>query len=108
MVEQPRPSAEQKNKDVAEQRAAGAEQHLRMVPMIAGPALITEKEGKKKKQNKKMEQRVKRLRSLGHTVNYVSAQEEFYPAAPIVFTEQDLQVVRLPHQDPLVVKLQVD
>ena len=55
-----------------------------------------------------MEQRVKRLRSLRHTVNYVSAQEEFYPAASIVFTEQDLQAVRLPHQDPLVVKLQVD
>ena len=48
------------------------------------------------------------MRSLGHTVNYVSAQEEFYLAIPIVFTEQDLQAVRLPHQDPLVVKLQVD
>ena len=55
-----------------------------------------------------MEHRVKRLRSLGHTVNYVLAQEEFYPVAPIVFTEQDLQAVRLPYQDPLVVTLQVD
>ena len=79
-----------------------------MVPMIIGPTLVSEEEEKKDKQSKRMEQRVKRLRSLGHTVNYVSAQEEFYPAAPIVFTEQDLQVVRLPHQDPLVVKLQVD
>ena len=55
-----------------------------------------------------MEERVKRLRSLGHSVNYVSAQEEFYPAAPIPFTEQDLHTIRLPYQDPLVIKLQVD
>ena len=38
----------------------------------------------------------------------MSAQKEFYPVAPIAFTEHDLQAVRLPHQDPLVVKLQVD
>ena len=55
-----------------------------------------------------MEERVKRLRSLGYSVNYVFVQEEFYPTTPIAFTEQDLQAVRLPHQDPLVVKLQVD
>ena len=55
-----------------------------------------------------MEERVKRLRSLGHTVNYMSAQEEFYPATLIAFTEQDLQTVRLPHRHPLVVKLQLD
>ena len=79
-----------------------------MVPMIDGPALVSEEEEKKKKQSKRMEQKVKRLRSLGHTVNYMSAQEEFYPATPIVFTDQYLQAVRLPHQDPLVVKLQVD
>ena len=48
------------------------------------------------------------MRSLRHTINYVLVEEEFYLAAPIVFTEQDLQAVRLPHQDPLVVKLQVD
>ena len=76
--------------------------------MIAGPTLISEEKEKKSKQKKRIEERVKRLRSLGHSVNYVSAQEEFYPAAPIAFTEQDLHTVRLPHQDPLVVKLQVD
>ena len=76
--------------------------------MIAGPALVSEEEEKKNKQKKRMEERVRRLRSLGHSVNYVSTQEEFYPAAPIAFKEQDLQAVRLPHQDPLVVKLQVD
>ena len=61
-----------------------------MVPMIAGPALVSQEEEKKNKQIKRMEQRVKRLRALGHIVNYVSAQEEFYPAAPIAFIEQEL------------------
>ena len=45
---------------------------------------------------------------MGHSVNYLSAQEEFYLAALIAFTEQDVHIVRLPHQDPLVIKLQVD
>ena len=76
--------------------------------MIAGPALVSEEEEKKNKQKKRTEERVKWLRSLGHSVNYVYAQEEFYPAALIAFTEQDLQAVGLPHQDPLVIKLQVD
>ena len=93
---------------MAEQRTPVEEQQLLMVPMIAGPALLSEEEENKNKQKKRMEERVKRLRSLGHSVNYVSAQEEFYPATPIAFIEQDLQTVRLPHQDPLVVKLQVD
>ena len=75
---------------MAEQRTLVVEQHLRMVPMITGPALVNEEEEKKNKQRKRMEERVKRLRSLGHTINYVSAQEEFYPATPIAFTEQDL------------------
>ena len=87
---------------MVEQRTHVLEQQLRMVPMIARPALISEEEEKKR-----IEERVKRLRSLGHSVNYVCAQEEFYLAAPIAFTEQDLYTVRLPHQDPLVIKLQV-
>ena len=57
--------------------------------MIAGSALVSEGE-KKNKQRKRMEERVKQLRSLGHSVNYVLAQEEFYPATLIAFTEQDL------------------
>ena len=55
------------------------EQQLWMVPMIAGPALVNEEEEKKSKQKKRMEERVKRLRLLGHSVNYVSVQEEYYP-----------------------------
>ena len=90
MVEQSGPSTVQKGNGATEQRTPVTEQHLRMVPMITGLALVSEEEEKKNKQSKSIEQRVKRLRSLGHIVNYVSAQEEFYPAAPIAFTEQDL------------------
>ena len=74
MAEQPGPSTVQKMKGAAEQRTPAAEQHLRMVPMITDPALINEEEEKKNKQSKRMEQRVKWLISLRHTVNYVSAQ----------------------------------
>ena len=69
MTEQPGPSAVQKAKGVAEQRTSAAEQQLRMVPMIAGPALVSEEEEKKNKQKKRMEERVKQLRSLRHSVN---------------------------------------
>ena len=79
-----------------------------MVPMIAGPAIVSEEEEKKSRQEKMTEERVKRLKALRHSINYVSAQEEFYHAAPIAFTEHDLYTVRLPHQDPFVIKLQVD
>ena len=83
MVEQPSPSAMQKWKGVAEQKTSVAEQQLRMVPMIASPALVSEEEEKKNKQQRRKEERVKRLRSLGHSINYVSAQEEFYPTEKI-------------------------
>ena len=73
MVEHPGPNIVQKGKGVAEQRTPVAEQHLQIVPMITGPALVSEEKEKKNKQRKRMEERVKRLRSLGHTVNYVSA-----------------------------------
>ena len=49
MVEQPGLSAVQKGKDVTEQRTPIAEQQLRMVPMIAGPTLVSEEEEKKNK-----------------------------------------------------------
>ena len=84
------------------------EQHLRMVPMIVGPAIASAEEEKKSRQEKRAEERDKRQRALGHSVNYLSAQEEFYPVALIAFTDQDLYIVRLPHQVPLVIKLQVD
>ncbi|XP_062114358.1 uncharacterized protein LOC133825434 [Humulus lupulus] len=55
-----------------------------------------------------MEERVKRYRSLGHTVNFVTAEERCYPTVSITFTEEDLQEVHLPHDNPLVIKLEVD
>ena len=79
-----------------------------MVPIIAGPVIASAEEDKKSRQEKRTEERVKRLRALGHSVNYVFAQEEFYHAVPIAFTEQDLYTVRLPYQDPFVIKLQAD
>ena len=47
MVEQPRPSIVQKGKAMVEQRTPVAEQQLRMVPMIAGPVIISGEEEKK-------------------------------------------------------------
>ena len=76
--------------------------------MIVSHALVSEEEEKKSRQQKRTEERIKRLRALEHSINYVSAQEEFYSTAPIAFTEQDLHSVRLLHQDPLVIKMQVN
>ena len=77
----------QKGKAIVDQRTPVVEQQLRMVPIITGPTLVSEEEEKKSRQKKRIKERVKRLRSLGHSVNYMSAQEEFYPAVLIAFTE---------------------
>ena len=61
--------------------------------MIAGPTLINEEEEKSSRQKKMTKKRVKRLRALGHSVNYVSTQEEYYHVASIAFIEQDLYTV---------------
>ena len=76
--------------------------------MIAGQGMSIADEDQKSRQERRMEERVKCLQALVHMVNFVSAQDQFYPAAPIVFIVHDLQTVRLPHDDPLVIKLQVD
>ena len=108
MAEQPGQSNIQKGKAIAEQRTLVTKQPLQMVPMIVGPTMVSEKEEKKSRQEKRTEERVKHLKVLGHTVNYVSAKKEFYPTIPIAFTEQDFYTVKLPHQDRLVIRLQVD
>ena len=51
----------------------GVEQQLRMVSMIAGPAIVNAEEEKKSVLEKRAEERVKRMRALGHSINYVSA-----------------------------------
>ena len=54
-----------------------------------------------------MEERVKRLKSLGHGVHHMSLRSTFFSAAPITFTKQDLSLVRFPHDDPLIIKLRI-
>ena len=49
-----------------------AEKKFRMIPIIVGPAIAIAEEEKKSRQEKSTEERVKRLRELGHLVNYVS------------------------------------
>ena len=44
-----------------------------MVPMIAGPVIASAEEEKKNRQEKRIGEIVKRLRALGHSVNYVFA-----------------------------------
>ncbi|XP_062093611.1 uncharacterized protein LOC133799630 [Humulus lupulus] len=55
-----------------------------------------------------MEERVKRYKSLGHTVNLVTSEDIRYPASAIAFIDDDLKGVHLPHDNPLVISLQVD
>ena len=62
-----------------------AGQQLRMVLMITYLAITSVEEEKKSRQEIKTEERVKTLRVLRHSVNYVSTQEEFYPATLIAF-----------------------
>ena len=59
MVEQPGPSAVQKGKAIIKQRMPVAEQQLRMVSMIVGPAIVSEEEENKSRQEKRTEERVK-------------------------------------------------
>ena len=47
-----------------------------MVPMIAGHALVSEEEEKKSRQKKRTKERVKRLRALGHLINYICNNQE--------------------------------
>ena len=58
-----------------------------MVLTITVPIIVNAKEDEKSKLEKRTEERVKRLRALGHSMNYVSGQDEFHPVVPIAFTE---------------------
>ena len=75
IAEQPGPSTVQKGNGATEYRTPVVEQRLQTNDRW--PALASEEEEKKNKQSKRMEQRVKRLRSLRHTVNYMSAKKNF-------------------------------
>ncbi|XP_062100243.1 uncharacterized protein LOC133806130 [Humulus lupulus] len=81
---------------------------LKQVPMIHGIMELTESQEHATKIRKRMEDRVKRYRSLGHVVNLVTSEDRSYPASAITFINDDLQGVHLPHDDPLIISLQVD
>ncbi|XP_062075592.1 uncharacterized protein LOC133779676 [Humulus lupulus] len=85
-----------------------SQEPLKQVPMIQGIVELTGVQEQATKIHKRMEERVNRYRSLGHTVNLVTSEDRCYPASAITFTKDDLQGVHLPHDDPLVVSLQVD
>ena len=76
------------------------------ISTIFGGAEPTTAQGERTKKENAMEQRTKRLRGLGHTVN-MSSIDQYALAAPIAFTEVDLQGIRIPHEDPLVVSIRI-
>ncbi|XP_062094102.1 uncharacterized protein LOC133800156 [Humulus lupulus] len=88
--------------------SASPQEPLKQVPMIHGIVELTKDQEHATKILKRMEEWVKRYRSLGHTVNLVTSEDRRYPASAITFTDDDLQGVHLPHDDPLVISLQVD
>ena len=79
-----------------------------MVPIIIGRSELTDEQERKSKVEKKMEERVKRMRNLSHTVQHISSGSTFFFTVPIIFTQHDLALIRLPHEDLLVSKLQID
>ena len=76
------------------------------VSTIFGGAEPTAAQDERARKENAMEQRAKRLKGLGHTVN-MSSMDQYAPAAPIAFTEADLQGIRIPHEDPLVVSIRI-
>ncbi|PON45482.1 hypothetical protein PanWU01x14_258450 [Parasponia andersonii] len=45
---------------------------------------------------------------MGHSVNHLRMGESCASTGPIAFTQQDLTMVCLPHDGPLVIKLQIN
>ncbi|XP_062089302.1 uncharacterized protein LOC133795864 [Humulus lupulus] len=88
--------------------SASPQEPFKQVPMIHGIVELTEDQDHATKIRKRMEEQVKRYRSLGHTVNLVTSEDRSYLASAITFTDDDLQGVHLPHDDPLVISLQID
>ncbi|XP_062098818.1 uncharacterized protein LOC133804692 [Humulus lupulus] len=81
---------------------------LKQAPTIHGIIELTDNQEHITKIHKRMEERVKRYKSLGHVVNLVTSEDRSCPASAITFTDDDLKGVHLPHGDPLVIYLQVD
>ena len=78
-----------------------------MVPMIMGRLELTKAKMKKLEYERRTEERVKRMKSLGNIVNHIFAKERYFQVTSIIFTEQDFLKMKLPHQDPMKVKLHI-
>ena len=105
---QPKEDAVSQDKGKQTQTPTTGEQALRIVPVIVGRPEPSENREKGEANQRRIEGRAKRLRGLGHSVNYLTTEKDYISSAPIAFTQQDLAMVHLPHDDPLVVKLQID
>ncbi|PON48671.1 hypothetical protein PanWU01x14_235480 [Parasponia andersonii] len=103
----PRQDAARTEKGKQVQTSGSGEQILRIVPTIVGKPELTHDQEENQKYLKRAEGRAKYLKGMGHSVNNVVSGEERTNAAPIIFTQQDLTTVRQPHDDPLVIKLQI-
>ncbi|PON36934.1 hypothetical protein PanWU01x14_324290 [Parasponia andersonii] len=104
---QPRQDITRTKKGKQAQASGSGEQTLRIVPTVVGRPEPTHDQEEKEKCLKRAKGRAKRLRGMGHSVNHLMSGEGCASAAPIVFTQQDLTTVCHPHNDPLVIKLQI-
>ena len=50
-----------------------------------------------------------RMKALGRYVFKISGERNVRPgaSAPIIFTDEDLATIKLPHADPLIIKLRI-
>ncbi|PON63451.1 hypothetical protein PanWU01x14_131150 [Parasponia andersonii] len=72
------------------QASGSGEQTLRIVPTIVGRPEPTHDQEEKERCLRRAEDRAKRLRGIGHSVNHLMSGESCTPAALIIFTQQDL------------------
>ena len=54
-----------------------------------------------------MTERNLRTLALEHFVEAISKREEVGASVPLVFTDEDLEAVNLPHADLLIIKLKI-
>ncbi|PON52735.1 hypothetical protein PanWU01x14_206960 [Parasponia andersonii] len=104
---QPRQDTTRTEKGKQVQASGSGEQTLGIVPTIVGRPELTHDQEENLRCLKKAEGRAKRLKGMGHSVNNVISGEDHISAALIVFTQQDLTTVHRPHDDPLVIRLQI-
>ena len=82
-------------------------QNLRIVSFVG-----KDNEGKENKYDRcatRKEERSLRIKAIGRYVFGISKEEIFKPktSMPIVFTNKDVATIKLPHADPLVIKLRI-